>query len=175
MAVRFYPTKMHRVGAKRTKSVPAAGTYNSSMDEIKQRAQERGQKMNLPYAGALLPAEAHALMQKGAKLVDVRTAAEFQYVGSVPGSAAAEWNTYPTGQRNPAFLEQLGEIARKDEPVMFLCRSGVRSHSAAIAATQAGWEEAYNILEGFEGDKDADGHRGGVGGWRKAGLPWVQS
>ncbi len=58
---------------------------------------------------------------------------------------------------------------------MFLCRSGVRSHAAADAATRAGWKEAYNILEGFEGDKDGEQHRGVVGGWRKAGLPWTQS
>jgi rhodanese-related sulfurtransferase len=144
------------------------------MDEIKQRARDRAQNLNLPYAGALLPAEAHALMQNGAKLVDVRTKAELEYVGSVPGSDVIEWNRYPEGQRNPAFLEQLEQAVRKDEPVMFLCRSGVRSHYAAIAATQAGWAEAYNILEGFEGDKDAEHHRNTVGGWRKAGLPWVQ-
>ena len=145
------------------------------MDDIRKKARERGQKLGLPYAGALLPAEAHALMQKGAKLVDVRTDAELHYVGSVPGGEAIEWNTYPEGQRNPAFLEQLGEEVRKDETVMFLCRSGVRSHSAAIAASQAGWTEAYNVLEGFEGDKDAAGHRSVIGGWRKAGLPWIQS
>ena len=145
------------------------------MDDIRKKARERGQKLGLPYAGALLPAEAHALMQKGAKLVDVRTDAELHYVGSVPGGEAIEWNTYPEGQRNPAFLEQLGEEVRKDETVMFLCRSGVRSHSAAIAASQAGWTEAYNVLEGFEGDKDAAGHRSVIGGWRKAGLPWAQS
>ena len=144
------------------------------MDEIRQKARERGRKMKLPYAGALLPVEAHSLMQKSAKLVDVRTDAELQYVGSVPGSEAIEWNTYPEGQRNPAFLEQLAEVVRKDEPVMFLCRSGVRSHSAAIAATQAGWTEAYNILEGFEGDKNAEGHRNAAGGWKFARLPWVQ-
>jgi rhodanese-related sulfurtransferase len=114
-------------------------------------------------------------MQQGAKLVDVRTSAELHYVGSVPGGEAIEWNTYPEGQRNPAFLEELAEIVRKDEPVMFLCRSGVRSHSAAIAATQAGWAEAYNVLEGFEGDKNADGHRNAVGGWKFARLPWIQS
>ncbi len=145
------------------------------MDDIKQKARERGQKLKLPYAGALLPAEAHALMKEGAKLVDVRAVAELHFVGSVPGSEAIEWNTYPEGQRNPAFLEELGQVVRKDEPVMFLCRSGVRSHSAAIAASQAGWSEAYNVLEGFEGDKDAAGHRNVAGGWRKAGLPWVQS
>jgi rhodanese-related sulfurtransferase len=145
------------------------------MDDEKIKAKARGQKMRLPYAGALLPAEAHALMQKGAKLVDVRTDAELHYVGSVPGAETIEWNSFPEGQRNPAFLEQLAQAARKDEPVMFLCRSGVRSHQAAMAASEAGWAEAYNILEGFEGDKDEAGHRNVIGGWRKAGLPWVQS
>jgi len=147
----------------------------ASMDDIKARAKERGRKLKLTYAGALLPAEALALMRSGAKLVDVRTLAELHFVGAVPGSETIEWNTYPEGQRNPAFLEQLAETVRKDEAVMFLCRSGVRSHHAAIAATEAGWSEAYNILEGFEGDKDAAGHRNVAGGWRKAGLPWVQS
>ena len=144
------------------------------MEDIKQKAKERGRALGLPYSGAVLPAEAYALMQDGAKLVDVRTRAELHFVGSVPGTAAIEWNTYPDGQRNPAFLEQLAEVVPKDTPVMFLCRSGVRSHHAAISATQAGWKEAYNILEGFEGDKDAEQHRSTVGGWRKAGLPWVQ-
>jgi rhodanese-related sulfurtransferase len=113
-------------------------------------------------------------MQRGAKLVDVRTGAELHYVGSVPGSEAIEWNTLE-GQRNPDFLRQLEQVTRKDEPVMFLCRSGARSHAAAIAATQAGWKETYNVLEGFEGDRDAEGHRNAIGGWRKAGLPWIQS
>ena len=143
------------------------------MDDTKQKARDRGQKMRLPYAGALLPAEAHALMQAGAKLVDVRTDAELHYVGSVPGSEAIEWNSIE-GQRNPEFLKQLEEVVRRDVPVMFLCRSGARSHSAAIAATQAGWKEAYNVLEGFEGDRDAEGHRNTVGGWKFARLPWTQ-
>jgi len=64
---------------------------------------------------------------------------------------------------------------RKDEPVMFICRSGARSHGAAEAAARAGWRECYNVLEGFEGDKDGAQHRNTVGGWRMAGLPWVQS
>jgi len=146
------------------------------MTDIARKARERGQAMKLPYAGALLPSEAHALMQEGAKLVDVRTEAELQYVGSVPGSEEIEWTSFPEGTRNPDFLKQL-EAAAPDRsaPVMFLCRSGARSHNAAAVAAQAGWKEAYNVLEGFEGDKDADGHRGNLGGWRKAGLPWVQS
>ena len=144
------------------------------MDDIRQKARERGQQMKLPYAGALTPAEAHVLMQNGAKLIDVRTDAENHYVGSVPGGDHIEWNNFPDGQRNPDFLAQLANTVEKDKPVMFLCRSGVRSHAAAEAATKAGWKEAYNILEGFEGDKDGEGHRGKLGGWRKAGLPWVQ-
>ena len=145
------------------------------MDEIKKAARERGAKKGLSYAGELLPAEAHKLMQAGAKLVDVRTKPETIYVGKVPGSLAVEWQTYPGNRENPEFLAELAAVVPKDTPVMFLCRSGARSHAAADAATRAGWKEAYNILEGFEGDKDADQHRGNVGGWRKAGLPWTQS
>ena len=141
---------------------------------IKQAAAERGRKIGLKYAGALLPAEAHALMQAGAKLVDVRTEPELAYVGSIPGSIAIEWQIYP-GRSNPDFLSQLAEAVAKDVPVMFICRSGARSHGAADAAMRAGWRETYNVLEGFEGDKDREQHRNSIGGWRKAGLPWVQS
>jgi len=145
------------------------------VDDIKKSAQERGKELGLSYAGALLPAEAHQLMKAGAKLVDVRTKPELQYVGKVPGSIAVEWQTYPGNRPNPEFLAELAAVVPKDQPVMFLCRSGARSHSAAEAATRAGWREAYNVLEGFEGDKDAQQHRSSVGGWRKAGLPWSQS
>jgi rhodanese-related sulfurtransferase len=147
----------------------------SDLEKARKAAAERAQKLGLTYAGALLPVEAHALMQAGAKLVDVRTKPELQYVGRIPGSAAVEWQTYPGGRENPEFLAELAALVPKDEPVMFLCRSGARSHAAAEAATRAGWREAYNILEGFEGDKDAEQHRNNVGGWRKAGLPWTQS
>jgi rhodanese-related sulfurtransferase len=145
------------------------------MDEIKKAAQERGKKLGLSYAGALSPAEAHELMKAGAKLVAVRTKPELQYVGKIPGSIAVEWQTYPGNRENPEFLGELAALVAKDQPVMFICRSGARSHSAAQAATRAGWREAYNVLEGFEGDKDAEQHRSSVGGWRKAGLPWTQS
>jgi rhodanese-related sulfurtransferase len=145
------------------------------VDELKTAAAERARKMGLSYAGALLPAEAHALMQAGATLVDVRTEPERVYVGKVPGSVAVQWQTYPGNHPNPEFLAQLAEAVPQDAPVMFLCRSGARSHSAAEAAARAGWRESYNVLEGFEGDKDAAQHRATVGGWKKAGLPWVQS
>jgi rhodanese-related sulfurtransferase len=148
-----------------------------STESILARAKERAQAMKLPYAGALLPAEAHALLQldSRSRLVDVRTQAEWDYVGHVPESVLVEWNTYPSGQRNPAFLEQLkAEVGKTEAPVLFLCRSGSRSHHAALAAARAGYSNAYNVLEGFEGDKDAEGHRSSTGGWRVAGLPWVQ-
>ena len=77
------------------------------MEDIKQSARERGKKLGVPYAGALLPAEAHQLMQGGAKLVDVRTKPELQYVGKVPGSIAVEWQTYPGNRENPEFLGEL--------------------------------------------------------------------
>jgi rhodanese-related sulfurtransferase len=145
------------------------------MEEVKKAARDRGKKLGLTYAGALLPAEAHKLMQAGAKLVDVRTKPEVLYVGKVPGSLTLEWQTYPGNRENPEFLPELAAAVPKDQPVMFMCRSGARSHAAAEAATRAGWKEAYNVLEGFEGDKDAEQHRSTVGGWRKAGLPWSQS
>jgi rhodanese-related sulfurtransferase len=149
-------------------------TGNADIVEIKRRAAERGQQLKLPYAGALTPAEAFALMQAGAKLVDVRTRPELLYVGGVPGSVLVEWQTYPGNAQNPAFLAQLAEAVAPQETLLFMCRSGARSHAAAATAAQAGWRDSYNVLEGFEGDKDAEQHRNTVGGWRKAGLPWVQ-
>ncbi len=159
-----------------TNQVRRLHPYNAApVDEIKRAAAERGRKLGLNYAGALLPAEAHAFMKRGAKLVDVRTKPELLYVGKIPGSVTLEWQTYPGNRPNPEFIAELAATVSKDEPVMFLCRSGARSHAAAEAATQAGWRECYNVLEGFEGDKDAEQHRNSVGGWRKAGLPWTQS
>jgi rhodanese-related sulfurtransferase len=145
--------------------------------EILARARERGQQLKLSYAGALLPAEAYALMQSlpEAKLVDVRTRAELEWVGRVPGSVAIEWNTWPGDGRNPNFLAEFQTLIGRNDIVMFLCRSGVRSHHAAIAVTEDGHTDAYNILQGFEGDKDPNGQRNRLGGWRFSGLPWTQS
>ena len=141
------------------------------------KARQRGQEMGLAYAGALLPAEAHALLQSdaGARLIDVRTKPELHFVGSVPGAVEIEWNSWPGSKPNSDFLGQLQALVPTDKPVLFLCRSGVRSHNAAMAASQAGYSQAFNVLQGFEGDKDAEGHRSKVGGWRNAGLPWTQS
>ena len=149
----------------------------ADVEEFLKAARQRAHKMGLAYAGALTPREAFDLWQevKGAQLVDVRTKAEFDWVGRVPGAIEIEFNLYPGNVRNPEFLAQLERSVDKNAPLMFLCRSGGRSHHAATLATQAGYGECYNVLEGFEGDRDASGHRNTVGGWRAAGLPWVQS
>lgn len=148
-----------------------------SHTELLERARTRARELNLPYAGAVTPSEAHALREAvpDACLVDVRTRAELEWVGRVPGAVEIEWNTWPGSVRNPEFLKQLEARVPKSAMVLFLCRSGGRSNSAAAAAAAAGYERSFNILEGFEGDRDAQGHRNTVGGWRKAGLPWEQS
>ncbi|WP_088315209.1 rhodanese-like domain-containing protein [Kineosporia sp. R_H_3] len=136
----------------------------------------------MPYAGDLSPTDAYRRVADGdAVLVDVRTAAEWSYVG-VPDLSGIgrelvriEWVSFPDGARNPAFLEQLeAEGVGQDTHVLFLCRSGVRSVAAAEAATAAGWANAYNVTDGFEGPTDAAGHRGTSAGWKAAGLPWRQ-
>jgi rhodanese-related sulfurtransferase len=138
----------------------------------------------MSYAGDLSPTEAWELLTANpdAVLVDVRTRAEWAYVG-VPDLAPLgrravldEWVTYPDGARNPTFIEELrgaGLEPGDGRTIVFLCRSGQRSAAAARAATMAGLGPAYNVLEGFEGDLDADGHRGSTG-WRAVGLPWFQ-
>ncbi len=131
------------------------------------------------YAGAVTPLEAYELLlaDPRVKLIDVRTSAERDWVGRVaipPAQhAAIEWNTYPGGAPNPHFVQQLTQTATPDEVLLFLCRSGVRSRHAAKTATENGYAQAYDILEGFEGDKDSEGHRKTVGGWCKHGLPWT--
>ncbi|MGS0741512.1 rhodanese-like domain-containing protein [Glaciimonas sp. GG7] len=140
---------------------------------------KRGQEEKLTYAGALTAAETYALLEEspGALLVDVRTNAERDWVGrvAIPDKqhAAIQWTQYPGGVQNPDFLSQLAQVAEKGTTLLFLCRSGVRSRYAATLATEHGYTNCFNILEGFEGDKDAAGHRKTVGGWCKAGLPWM--
>ncbi len=144
--------------------------------EILQTAQQRARDLGLPYEGALLPVEAYELQQSapGAKLVDVRTRAELDWVGRIPGALEVEWASYPGMKMNPNFIAQLEQQVVGEALLMFICRSGHRSHAAAALATNAGFADCYNVLEGFEGDADADKHRGNRGGWRRAGLPWEQ-
>jgi rhodanese-related sulfurtransferase len=150
----------------------------NSPDNLLDRARQRSKAQGLEYAGALSPREAHEFLKQNptAKLVDVRTDAELAWVGYVPGAVHIEWNSWPEGHQNASFIEQLrATIPSNDAPVLFLCRSGARSHKAAEAATEAGYTQCFNILEGFEGDRDASMHRSSVCGWRFAGLPWAQN
>ncbi|MGE0313993.1 MAG: rhodanese-like domain-containing protein [Lautropia sp.] len=127
------------------------------------------------YAGDLSPAEAWRRVQAGeAVLVDVRTSDELFWIGRVPGAPAVEWAQGRGMTPNPNFVAELAAVVPKDTPVLFLCRSGGRSVSAAKAATAAGYRAAFNVLEGFEGVLDQNRQRGTLGGWRKAGLPWEQ-
>jgi rhodanese-related sulfurtransferase len=137
-----------------------------------------------PYAGDITPEQAWKLLGENpeAVLVDVRTDAEWRFVG-VPDLSSLgrevvyiEWN-HLDGTRNDNFVAELTAklpAAEGDRPVIFLCRSGNRSISAAEAATEAGIAPSYNVLDGFEGHLDGEHHRGGVG-WRAIGLPWKQT
>lgn len=140
--------------------------------------------MALGYEGDLTPGEAWRLLQEepDAVLVDCRTRAEWAYVG-VPDPrgigrplVTVEWQSFPSGQVNDRFVDELRDALgdKTGAPMVFLCRSGVRSIAAARAATAAGLGRSYNVLDGFEGGLDAEGHRGRTG-WRAEGLPWQQS
>lgn len=135
------------------------------------------------YAGDLSPKQAFELLKSDpeAVLVDVRTLPEWQFVG-VPNLQSLgketiflSWQDYPQMTVRQDFAEALRAAGvDHDRKVLLLCRSGTRSRAAAIALTEAGFETAYNVAEGFEGDPDKDGHRGRTSGWKVAGLPWVQ-
>ena len=127
------------------------------------------------YAGDISLALAHQWWQSGyATLIDVRSQAERDWVGYVPNTACIAWKLYPSMTLNPDFNADLLALVAKDKPLILLCRSGIRSIGAATRASQLGYQNAYNILEGFEGDPDANQQRGHVNGWRHAGFPWVQ-
>lgn len=126
------------------------------------------------YAGDIAPALAWQWLQSGkAVLVDVRTDAEREWVGFVPGAVPVAWKQWPGMDLNAGFDDALKAAVPAGSKVVLLCRSGVRSVAAARRATELGLE-AYNILEGFEGDADAQAQRGRRGGWRMRGLPWMQ-
>jgi len=128
------------------------------------------------YAGDVTPQLAAQWMDSGeAVLVDVRTDAEREWVGYVPGAVALAWKQWPGMAMNAAFDDGIRAAAQgKKKKLVLLCRSGVRSVAAARRAAELGLE-AYNILEGFEGNPDENGHRGRTGGWRLRGLPWKQN
>ena len=148
--------------------------------------------MSRPMAGKYYadatPQETWAALtkEKGAALVDVRTAAEWNYVG-VPDLSGigltlhrVEWQTFPSGAPNAQFVTTMQAALKQagtpnDAPIFFICRSGARSAAAAAAMTAAGYSRCFNVSGGFEGQRDADGHRGSVDGWKAERLPWIQS
>lgn len=135
------------------------------------------------YAGDVTPKEAWEILQRDpdACLIDVRTDAEWRYVG-LPvldelgkPTHCVGWQLFPDNRLNDRFVEEVSELGiQPEQTLLLLCRSGQRSRHAAIALTASGFRTCYNVSEGFEGDKDAEGHRGTVGGWKVAGLPWGQ-
>jgi len=147
-----------------------------TLTKILQKAKERAQANNLPYAGALTPKEAHEVLQltTNAKLMDVRSRAELELVGRIPQAAHIEWAFYPGMVSNQDFATQLTMQADKESIVIFMCRTGGRSHNAATLAAQLGFTEAYNMLEGFEGEATPDTkQRCKINGWKVADLPWT--
>ena len=136
------------------------------------------------YGGDIPPKEAWERLAREpkAQLVDVRTDAEWAYVGLPDLKALGKepllvpWKLFPSQQVNPDFLAAVSaKFPDRETPLFFICRSGVRSKDAAIAMTRLGYARCYNVAQGFEGDRDDRAHRNTKGGWRLAGLPWVQS
>ena len=127
------------------------------------------------YAGDITPqTAAQWVATDAAVLIDVRSDAEREWVGYVPGAVPLAWKQWPGMAMNEGFDSAMRAAVPQGKKAVLLCRSGVRSIPAATRATQLGIE-AYNILEGFEGNPDAEGHRGRTGGWRFHGLPWEQN
>lgn len=155
-------------------AVPANLVLGLRHDASPEAAARPATSAELGYAGDVPPQVAHQWWTDGeAALVDVRTDAEREWVGFVPGAQAIAWKQWPGMAVNAQFDAALAEAVPAGGRVMFLCRSGVRSIAAARRATELGYE-AWNILEGFEGDPDEQAHRGRKGGWRLRGLPWRQ-
>lgn len=145
-----------------------------TIEEVLAKAQTRGVQAGLPYAGAVTPAEAYALISQNndAVLVDVRSRAELELVGRVPVATHVEWAFYPGMVANAEFAAQLQAQVDKSRTVIFMCRTGGRSHNAALLAQQLGYDKAYNMIEGFEGEANALKQRTLINGWKHAGLPW---
>ena len=162
---------MNQKGEKKMTDVLERQVGGNTLEEAQALAQEEG----LSYAGRVSPTLAWQLFSSGqAQLVDVRTAEERKFVGHVPGTVHVAWATGTALTRNPRFARELESKVKKDGVVLLLCRSGKRSALAAEVAAKAGFTRVFNVLEGFEGEIDANQHRGGGDGWRFHGLPWVQ-
>ena len=144
----------------------------NTLIEILNTAKQRAVAKSLPYLGELTPQEAFEVLQQQAiTLVDVRSKAELDLVGHIPNAIQIEWAFYPGMVANPEFSAQLQAQIDKNQTIVFMCRTGGRSHNAALVASGLGYK-AYNMLEGFEGEANAKKQRTLINGWKKAGLPW---
>ncbi|GHD63567.1 rhodanese-like domain-containing protein [Jeongeupia chitinilytica] len=139
-------------------------------------ARQRLDPAHAAFAGSVTPQEAWQLVGDGAaRLVDVRSPEEVKFVGAVPGTLNVPWASGTALNRNPRFVKELEtRTGGKDAVLLLLCRSGKRSAEAATAASKAGFSQVFNVLEGFEGELDAQQRRGTIGGWRHHDLPWLQ-
>jgi rhodanese-related sulfurtransferase len=146
----------------------------NKLSEILQIAKARASEKGLSYAGALTPQEAYEAFQadKSTVLVDVRSRAELDLVGRIPEAKHIEWASYPGMVPNADFPAQLQSAIDKKLSIVFICRTGARSHNAAVVAQSLGYT-AYNMLEGFEGEANAEKQRTLINGWKHAGLPWT--
>ena len=142
----------------------------------------------LGYTGDILAVDAYALLERDPRsvLIDVRTQAEWNYVGMPDIQALGrkplflEWQSYPSMAIDANFTARLEELLQsegveRDAPLVFMCRSGARSRQAAIAMTNAGWSPCFNVSDGFEGALDDSRRRGLISGWKAGGLPWTQT
>ncbi len=147
----------------------------NDLETILAVAKKRIESQQFSYSGAVTPEEAFEIMQKNTKavLVDVRTKAELDLVGHLPNAIHVEWASYPGMVANQNFSSQLQAIVPLDACVIFMCRTGGRSHNAANVAATLGYKNAYNMLEGFEGEANAFNQRTLINGWKHAGLPWL--
>lgn len=160
----------------RLQETVAANRNSGQRQEAGQAGSNSSQAIEtMGYAGDVSPAQAFAWWQAGeAVLVDVRTDAEREWVGFVPGAVPLAWKQWPGMALNSGFDDGIKAVVPAGQKALLLCRSGVRSIAAAKRATQLGIE-AYNIFEGFEGDPNNQARRGYQGGWRFRGLPWRQT
>lgn len=144
------------------------------VETIIEQGKARGEQVGVPYAGIFTPQEANTVLEQtpNAILVDVRTRAELELVGYIPFATHIEWAFYPGMTPNNAFPAELETNVAKDALVIFICRTGGRSHNAALLAQQLGYTNAYNMMEGFEGEPNQNRQRTLINGWRHAGLPW---
>jgi rhodanese-related sulfurtransferase len=156
-------------------AVAEAGSGNPQA--VLQEARDRAKAEGLAYAGGVPPQQAYCLIASGAAtLLDVRSGEERTFVGHVPQGLHVAWATGTALTRNPRFAREVeAKVKDKNTVLLLLCRSGKRSAAAAEVLRKAGYVNAFNVLEGFEGEIDTQEHRGGIGGWRFHGLPWKQN